>query len=78
MTIPAQRVITGDMAELILTDEEVGDSIMIGKDIEIVILEKHGNQVRIGINAPRHISVHRDEVYQKIQHKRAATNRKKP
>jgi len=45
----------------------VGKTICIGDDIEVVILRIRGNQVRVGISAPPHITVHRDEVYQRIQ-----------
>ncbi|WP_315809762.1 carbon storage regulator CsrA [Pseudomonas sp. C9-3] len=45
----------------------VGKTIRIGDNIEIVILRIRGNQVRVGISAPPHITVHRDEVYQRIQ-----------
>lgn len=45
----------------------VGKTIRIGDDIEIVILRIRGNQVRVGISAPPHITVHRDEVYRRIQ-----------
>ncbi|MGC4011241.1 MAG: carbon storage regulator CsrA [Pseudomonas sp.] len=45
----------------------VGKTIRIGDEIEIVILRVKGNQVRVGISAPAHITVHRDEVYQRIQ-----------
>ncbi|MEN1710959.1 carbon storage regulator CsrA [Pseudomonas aeruginosa] len=45
----------------------VGKTIRIGDDIEIIILRVKGNQVRLGITAPAHITVHRDEVYQRIQ-----------
>ncbi|ENT8436027.1 TPA: carbon storage regulator CsrA [Pseudomonas aeruginosa] len=45
----------------------VGKTIRIGDDIEIVILRVKGNQVRVGVSAPPHITVHREEVYQRIQ-----------
>lgn len=51
---------------LILT-RSVGKTIRIGDDIEIVILRVNCNQVRVGISAPPHITVHRDEVYRRIQ-----------
>ncbi len=51
---------------LILT-RRVGKTIRIGDDIEIVILRVNGNQVRVGVSAPPHISVRRDEVYQRFQ-----------
>lgn len=42
-------------------------SIMIGDDVEIVVVDIHGDQVKLGINAPRHIAVHRREVYEEVQ-----------
>ena len=51
---------------LILT-RKLGESIAIGDDIKITFLEMTGKQLRIGIEAPRTVSVHRAEVYQAIQ-----------
>lgn len=51
---------------LILT-RRIGEKIMIGDDIEIVVLSQKGGQVRIGIYAPQEIAVHREEVYRRIQ-----------
>lgn len=42
-------------------------SIMIGDDVEIIIVDVHGDQVKLGITAPRHIPVHRKEIYEEIQ-----------
>ncbi|MDI6785649.1 MAG: carbon storage regulator CsrA [bacterium] len=42
-------------------------SIMIGDDVEIVIVDIYGDQVKLGVNAPRHIAVHRREVYEEVQ-----------
>lgn len=53
---------------LILT-RKVGQSIKIGDDIEITILRQDRNQTRIGISAPIHIPVHREEVYARIHEK---------
>ena len=43
---------------------------MIGDDVEVVILGIQGNQVRIGINAPQEVEVHRDEIYERIKAER--------
>ncbi|EAW29597.1 carbon storage regulator [marine gamma proteobacterium HTCC2143] len=51
---------------LILT-RRVGETLMVGEEVTVTVLEVKGSQVRIGINAPKEISVHREEIYQRIQ-----------
>lgn len=51
---------------LILT-RRVSETLIIGDDVTITVLGTKGHQVRIGINAPKEVSVHREEIYQKIQ-----------
>ncbi|MBF0620292.1 MAG: carbon storage regulator CsrA [Magnetococcales bacterium] len=62
---------------LILT-RRVGESLNIGDDIKITLLGIKGNQVRIGIDAPREVEVHREEIYDKIKRETRKANRKMP
>jgi len=50
---------------LILT-RRVGESLMLGDDITVTVLGVKGNQVRLGVNAPRDVAVHREEIYNRI------------
>ena len=51
---------------LILT-RRVGETLMIGDDVTVTVLGVKGNQVRIGVNAPRDVAVHREEIYDRIK-----------
>jgi carbon storage regulator len=51
---------------LILT-RRVGETVMIGNDVTVTVLGVKGNQVRIGVNAPKDIAVHREEIYERIK-----------
>jgi len=60
------KKLQGEVQMLVLTRTE-NESVIIGDDIEIVVTEVRGKKVRLGINAPRDITVHRKEIYEAIQ-----------
>jgi len=51
---------------MLILSRKLGESIVIGDDINITVLGVTGNQVRIGVDAPKSVAVHREEIYQKI------------
>ncbi len=57
---------------LILT-RRVGETLVIGDDVTVTVLGIKGNQVRIGVNAPKDVSVHREEIYDRIQREKGGT-----
>lgn len=52
---------------MLILSRRIGETLMIGDEITVTVLGVKGNQVRIGVNAPKNVAVHRDEVYQRIQ-----------
>jgi len=60
---------------LILT-RRIGESLMIGDNINVTVLGIRGNQVRIGVNAPKDVAVHREEIYEKIRNEHGGSDTK--
>jgi carbon storage regulator len=60
----------GETTMLILT-RRVGETLMIGDEVTVTVLGVKGNQVRIGVNAPRDVAVHREEIYERIKREQA-------
>jgi len=60
---------------LILT-RRVGETLMIGDDISVTVLGVKGGQVRVGVNAPRDVVVHREEIYERIRDEENVTQRR--
>ncbi len=58
---------------LILT-RRIGETLIVGDDVNITVLGVKGNQVRLGINAPKDVSVHREEIYLRIQQEKQDTD----
>lgn len=58
---------------LILT-RKVGETLMVGEDVTVTVLGVKGNQVRVGINAPKDMAVHREEIYHRIKNEQKSSN----
>ncbi len=58
---------------LILT-RRVGETLMIGDDVTVTVLGVKGNQVRIGVSAPKDVAVHREEIYERIKKEKEASS----
>lgn len=63
---------------MLVLSRQKDESIMVGDDVEITIVDVRGDKVRLGINAPRSISVHRKEVYEAIQREKDEQQQKNP
>ncbi|MRC44363.1 carbon storage regulator CsrA [Bacillus thuringiensis] len=52
---------------MLIRARRVGETLMVGDDVTVTVMGVKGNQVRIGVNAPKEVAVHREEIYQRIQ-----------
>jgi carbon storage regulator len=55
---------------MLIVTRRIGERIMIGSDVTVTVLGVKGNQVRIGIEAPKSVPVHREEIFERIKHER--------
>jgi carbon storage regulator len=60
---------------MLVLSRQKDESIVIGDDVEVTIVDVRGDKVRLGITAPKHISVHRKEVYEAIQREKKAAQK---
>ena len=61
---------TSRRRDMLILTRRVGESLMIGDEVTVTVLGVKGNQVRLGVNAPKNVSVHREEIYERIQQER--------
>jgi carbon storage regulator len=62
--------VAGKERQMLILTRRVGERLMIGDDVSVTVLGVKGNQVRIGVDAPASVGVHREEIYERIQSER--------
>jgi len=60
----------GDITTMLILTRRIGETLNVGDDVQVTVLGIHGKQVRIGVEAPKSIPVHREEIYKRIQRER--------
>jgi len=58
---------TTGISDMLILTRRVGETLMVGDEVTVTVLGVKGNQVRLGVNAPKHVAVHREEIYNRIQ-----------
>jgi carbon storage regulator len=56
---------------LLILTRRIGESLMIGNEVTVTVLSVKGNQVRLGVDAPKDVAVHREEIYERVQREKA-------
>jgi carbon storage regulator len=64
--------LTGKERTMLILTRRVGETVMIGNDVTVTVLGVKGNQVRVGVNAPKEVAVHREEIYERIKREEQA------
>lgn len=59
---------------MLVLSRRIGEKITIGEDVTVIVLGAKGNQIRLGINAPKEVPVHREEIFKRNKREMAATN----
>jgi carbon storage regulator len=59
--------------EVLILTRRIGETVMIGDEVTVTVLRVKGNQVRLGVNAPKSVSVQREEIFHRIKHENAQT-----
>jgi len=65
-------VLSNEGKDMLILSRRVGESLIIDQDVKVHVLGVSGNQIRIGIEAPKEVTVHRDEVYKRIKNANAS------
>src|SRR5208337_852381 len=65
--LPARHAKEARSPNMLILTRRVGETVMIGNEVTVTVLGVKGNQVRIGVNAPKNVAVHREEIYERIK-----------
>jgi len=76
--IPTRRPGARSGGSMLILTRRVGETLMVGDDVTVTVLGVKGNQVRIGVNAPKDVAVHREEIYERIRKENEAGGNKNP